>query len=146
MFVIDIITFALIIASLAIGIYGTLTIKELIPTRYNFSGEIIGYGSPGTLLLMPIIMGFAILVVEVLRFILPADAWNMPFKVINEQVYVDMAYMLHLMNLCIAAFTFYMTLCIFLQRSMGLFGAMFLVGSLVIISIVWIIKAKRDNV
>lgn len=146
MFLIDAFTFGLLIASFAIAIYGAITIKEPIPTQYNFQGEISGYGSSMTLFIMPAIMTVSILIVEVLRFILPAEAWNMPFRVVNAKVYVDMAYMLHLMNLCIAAFTFYMTLCIFLQRSMGLFGAMFLVGSLVIISIIWIVKAKRDNI
>lgn len=52
----EILSYVLLLVCFIIAIVGMATLPDEIPTHFTMSGEIDGYGSPGTLLMLPIIM------------------------------------------------------------------------------------------
>lgn len=52
----EILSYVLLLVCFIIAIVGMATLPDEIPTHFTMSGEIDGYGSPGTLLILPIIM------------------------------------------------------------------------------------------
>ena len=169
--ILEILSWVLMLASLMIAIIGSLTLEGPIATHYDGRGNPDGYGSPATMLLMPIIMIVTNGIVSLIGHFLDPSAWNMPFKVnylkrlighfldpsawnmpfkVNylkrNIVYRDMMSMLFMMELELAVFAFVFTMMEFLQNmhGIGLFGILFTVVLLGTI-LFWSVVAYRHN-
>ena len=147
--ILEILSWVLMLASLLIAIIGSLTLEGPIPIHYDGRGNPDGYGSPATMLLMPIIMIVTNGIVSLIGHFLDPSAWNMPFKVNylkRSIVYRDMMSMLFMMELELAVFAFVFTLMTFLQtmHGIGLFGILFTVVLLGTI-LFWSVVAYRHN-
>ncbi len=106
--VLEIISYVLLVA--AVGAVFIFILKNgtgEIPTHFNFAGEVDGYGSPWTLLLMPVIMLFVNIMISFSIHVGSPAKWNMPFKIKPGReiaVWRDMVLMQVLLMLLISAF------------------------------------------
>lgn len=79
--IIEIVSYVILWASIIIAIIGAVTLPDKIATHYNGAGEVDGYGSPASLLLLPIIMLVCNLSCSLILHFLPSNMWNTPSKV-----------------------------------------------------------------
>ena len=148
--VFEILSFVMIVAALVVAAVGVITIDGDVPTHYDFKGNPDGYGSPATLLLMPIVMLlFGQLPISGIVHFLDASDWNMPFRVKPARqirVYRDMMTMVILLELILAAITLFITVASFCQTmtGVGLATTLFIV-LLALDIIVSLILAARHN-
>ena len=57
--VIEILSYVCLVASIIIAIVGMAILPDEIATHFDGAGNIDGYGSPGVLLMLPLIMLFS---------------------------------------------------------------------------------------
>ena len=103
----------LLLASYGIAIYGMRHLPESIATHYALDGAPDGYGSPGSLLILPIIITIALGTVSLVAHFVPVDMLNVPFEMQEKnqtQVYQTIISMLHALQIEIGAYTLYMTI------------------------------------
>lgn len=149
-FIIEIISWVLYLGSLVFAIYKAANTEGLIPVKFSATGEILRYGSPWTIVLMPVLMLFTGVVLSVVLHFLPASAWNMPVKVKPEKalkLYIAVAYMLALLNLEFAVFTALSTVFFAKGDSFMMFAAIglcVLMFATIGIVIAYIVRANRD--
>ena len=79
--ILEILSWVLMLASLLIAIIGSVTLKGPIAIHFDGKGNPNGYGSPASMLLLPIIMMVTNGTVSLIGHFLDPSAWNMPFKV-----------------------------------------------------------------
>ena len=80
--VMEIISYVLLVVTVAgVFIFIWKNGGEPVPTHYNFAGEVDGYGSAWTLLLMPGIMLFVNITISFSIHVMSPAGWNMPFKI-----------------------------------------------------------------
>ena len=110
---IEILGAVLLLASFAVAI-AAMASGKMIPSHYDFAGNVTDYDKPGFLIMLPIIMlisnGFTSLI---LHFV-PFSSWNMPVKVKpgrERAVYGCIGYMIAVMELLFGIFSFAFTLC-----------------------------------
>ncbi|MEE3378624.1 MAG: DUF1648 domain-containing protein, partial [Lachnospiraceae bacterium] len=78
--VMEIISYVLLVVTVAgVFIFIWKNGGEPVPTHYNFAGEVDGYGSAWTLLLMPGIMLFVNSTISFSIHVMSPAGWNMPF-------------------------------------------------------------------
>ena len=147
--ILEILSWVLMLASLLIAIIGSVTLKGPIAIHFDGKGNPNGYGSPASMLLLPIIMMVTNGTVSLIGHFLDPSAWNMPFKVNylrRNIVYRDMMSMLFMMELELAIFVLGFTLMTFFQKmhGAGLFSILFAVVLFGTI-IVWCVIAYRHN-
>ena len=78
--VLEILSYVLLLVCFIIAIVGMATLPDEIPTHFTMSGEIDGYGSPGTLLILPIIMLICNGMTSLIMHVMPPTMWNTPSK------------------------------------------------------------------
>lgn len=111
--IVEIVSYVLILAAIIFGIIMTCTIEGEVPTHWDMSGNVDGYGSPASMLILPIIMLFTNLLVSACIHIMPAKSWNMPCKPKPGReliIFSDMVWMMVWMEFAIALFTLIMTI------------------------------------
>lgn len=111
--VLEMLAWLLLLASYGIAIYGVRHLPESIATHYALDGAPDGYGSPGSLLILPIIITIALGVVSLVAHFVPVDMLNVPFEMQEKnqtQVYQTILSMLHALQIEIGAYTLYMTI------------------------------------
>lgn len=111
--VLEMLAWLLLLASYGIAIYGMRHLPESIATHYALDGTPDGYGSPGSLLILPIIITIALGVVSLVAHFVPVDMLNIPFEMQEKnqtQVYQTILSMLHALQIEIGAYTLYMTI------------------------------------
>lgn len=110
--VLEVLAWLLLLASYGIAIYGMRHLPESIATHYALDGAPDGYGSPGSLLILPIIITIALGTVSLVAHFVPVDMLNVPFEMQEKnqtQVYQTIISMLHALQIEIGAYTLYMT-------------------------------------
>lgn len=111
--VLEMLAWLLLLASYGIAIYGMRHLPESIATHYALDGAPDGYGSPGSLLILPIIITIALGTVSLVAHFVPVDMLNVPFEMQEKnqtQVYQTIISMLHALQIEIGAYTLYMTI------------------------------------
>lgn len=111
--VLEMLAWLLLLASYGIAIYGMRHLPESIATHYALDGTPDGYGSPGSLLIFPIIVTIASGIVSLVAHFVPVDMLNVPFEMQEKnqtQVYQTIISMLHALQIEIGAYTLYMTI------------------------------------
>ena len=111
--VLEMLAWLLLLASYGIAIYGMRNLPKTIATHYALDGAPDGYGSPGSLLILPIIITIALGTVSLVAHFVPVDMLNVPFKMQEKnqtQVYQTIISMLHALQIEIGAYTLYMTI------------------------------------
>lgn len=111
--VLEMLAWLLLLASYGIAIYGMRHLPESIATHYALDGTPDGYGSPGSLLILPIIITIALGTVSLVAHFVPVDMLNVPFEMQEKnqtQVYQTILSMLHALQIEIGAYTLYMTI------------------------------------
>lgn len=111
--VLEMLAWLLLLASYGIAIYGMRHLPESIATHYALDGAPDGYGSPGSLLILPIIITIALGIVSLVAHFVPVDMLNVPFEMQEKnqtQVYQTIISMLHALQIEIGAYTLYMTI------------------------------------
>jgi len=111
--VLEMLAWLLLLASYGIAIYGMRHLPESIATHYALDGAPDGYGSPGSLLILPIIITIALGTVSLVAHFVPVDMLNVPFDMQEKnqtQVYQTIISMLHALQIEIGAYTLYMTI------------------------------------
>ena len=111
--VLEMLAWLLLLASYGIAIYGMRHLPESIATHYALDGAPDGYGSPGSLLILPIIITIAFGIVSLVAHFVPVDMLNVPFEMQEKnqtQVYQTILSMLHALQIEIGAYTLYMTI------------------------------------
>lgn len=106
--IVEIVSYVLMLASFIFAIYAMITLPDEIPTHYDIHGNIDGYGSPGSIIMLPVIMLFANLTISLLAHFLSPQFFNMPFKIKPGRellAYKDMMWMLFGMELMFSLFT-----------------------------------------
>lgn len=111
--VLEVLAWLLLLTSYGIAIYGMRHLPESIATHYALDGTPDGYGSPGSLLILPIIITIALGIVSLVAHFVPVDMLNVPFEMQEKnqtQVYQTIISMLHALQIEIGAYTLYMTI------------------------------------
>ena len=111
--VLEMLAWLLLLASYGIAIYGMRHLPESIATHYALDGAPDGYGSPGSLLILPIIITIALGTVSLVAHFVPVDMLNVPFEMQEKNqtwVYQTIISMLHALQIEIGAYTLYMTI------------------------------------
>ena len=111
--VLEMLAWLFLLASYGIAIYGMRHLPESIATHYALDGTPDGYGSPGSLLILPIIITIALGTVSLVAHFVPVDMLNVPFEMQEKnqtQVYQTIISMLHALQIEIGAYTLYMTI------------------------------------
>lgn len=147
--VLEIATWLILLATLLIAVYGIRTLPETIATHYNAAGEVDGYGSPATLLILPMIMILPLGIISLVIHFVQPEFWNTPFEVKEENaavVYRDMTTMMHLVQVEIAVFMLYTQIKSFLQDGTGVLVATVLwMAVLFATIIIMAVRAWRHN-
>lgn len=97
------------------------SLPEKIPTHFNASGEIDGYGSPSSLIFIFVTM----LLLSLMLFVITLfpNIWNMPGKITENNANKAYSYIRSMLvgqSLIIAATFAYMTIMSALQKPLGL--------------------------
>lgn len=111
--VLEMLAWLLLLTSYGIAIYGMRHLPESIATHYALDGTPDGYGSPGSLIILPIIITIALGIVSLVAHFVPVDMLNVPFEMQEKnqtQVYQTIISMLHALQIEIGAYTLYMTI------------------------------------
>ena len=111
--VLEMLAWLLLLASYGIAIYGMRHLPESIATHYALDGTPDGYGSPCSLLILPIIITISLGTVSLVAHFVPVDMLNVPFEMQEKnqtQVYQTIISMLHALQIEIGAYTLYMTI------------------------------------
>lgn len=111
--VLEMLAWLLLLTSYGIAIYGMRHLPESIATHFALDGAPDGYGSPGSLLILPIIITIALGIVSLVAHFVPVDMLNVPFEMQEKnqtQVYQTIISMLHALQIEIGAYTLYMTI------------------------------------
>lgn len=109
----EMLAWLLLLASYGIAMYGMRHLPESIATHYALDGTPDGYGSPGSLLILPIIITIAFGIVSLVAHFVPVDMLNVPFEMQEKnqtRVYQTIISMLHALQIEIGAYTLYMTI------------------------------------
>lgn len=127
--IIEIVSYVILWASIIIAIIGAVTLPDKIATHYNGAGEVDGYGSPASLLLLPIIMLVCNLSCSLILHFLPSNMWSTPSKVKPGRelaTFSVMSCMMVLFEIEVSLFTLFSTILCYKE-----IGSMINVGSVV---------------
>lgn len=145
--VLEILSYVLLLVCFIIAIVGMATLPDEIPTHFTMSGEIDGYGSPGTLLILPIIMLICNGMTSLIMHFMPPTMWNTPSKLKPQnavRALQDMISMIAWMELEISVFTLFLTISIYRGKDAGSSIILF-VGALTVTIIYYIVAFQKHN-
>lgn len=145
----EITAWILMALSYAIAIYGMNTLPGEIATHFDGSGHADGYGSPATLLIVPIIITFVTGLMSLILHCLPYDCFNIPFKVREENsdsVYRIMVNMMVWLELLAAIFSVLATLFSYMQsgKLIVVFSIIYF-AAIAIVIVAGMMAAKKVN-
>lgn len=143
----EILSYVLLLVCFIIAIVGMATLPDEIPTHFTMSGEIDGYGSPGTLLILPIIMLICNGMTSLIMHVMPPTMWNTPSKLKPQnavRALQDMISMIAWMELEISVFTLFLTISIYRGKDAGSSIILF-VGALTVTIIYYIVAFQKHN-
>lgn len=147
--ILELSSWAIMLVAYGIAIYGINTLPDTIATHFDAHGIPDGYGSPGTLLILPIIMTLVLGLLSLIAHTVPSDALNLPFKVNeNRRVEVDRLCVgvVFVFNLLASIFTVIMTYLAYKQAGKaGLAAVIAYLACMAIVITTGIIKAKNIN-
>lgn len=109
---VEIISYVVMLASFVLCIYAMKTLPDEIPTHYDLQGNVDGYGSPGSIIILPVIMLISNMTISLLMHFLSPSFYSMPFKIKpgrELRQYKDVIWMLVIMELMFSLFTFVCT-------------------------------------
>ncbi len=146
--IVEIAGYLFLLASIIFALIKAASIEGEIPTHYNLQGEIDGYGSPYTLLVLPLIMLPTFILLSLVVHLVSVRHWNMPFTVKPENaitVYSDMAMMIPIMQLLSGIYTLFETI-LFADPNHGSLSITIVYVALLFIAIiVQLVLATRHN-
>ena len=146
--VLEILSYVLLLVCFIIAIVGMATLPDEIPTHFTMSGEIDGYGSPGTLLMLPIIMLICNGMTSLIMHVMPPTMWNTPSKLKPQnavRALQDMISMIAWMELEISVFTLFSTISIYRGKDAGWASIILFVGALTVTIIYYIVAFQKHN-
>lgn len=146
--VLEILSYVLLLVCFIIAIVGMATLPDEIPTHFTMSGEIDGYGSPGTLLILPIIMLICNGMTSLIMHVMPPTMWNTPSKLKPQnavRALQDMISMIAWMELEISAFTLFSTISIYRGKDAGWASIILFVGALTVTIVYYIVAFQKHN-
>lgn len=147
--IIEIISFVSMLIALIYAIIMSATIEGEIPTHWVAGNQIDGYGSPGTLLMMPIMMLITVAPIALIVHFLPADMWNLPAKPKPGKeilMYQNCVLMIVIMELIMGLYTLVFTIAFRYALGDLMFNITFAMLALLFGDIiVMLIKAYKDN-
>lgn len=139
-----------IVLLIGVPIFLILTWNRLpdeIPIRYDFSGNVTGWGGKGTLFIWPAV---GILFYLILTFVerTPPESWNTGVKVTNqnkEWVYKNIRHSLSTMKLLFAIIMTVITLTAAAGRRMSLWVIGLEILLIAINTVFWLVRAARKK-
>lgn len=146
--VLEILSYVLLLVCFIIAIVGMATLPDEIPTHFTMSGKIDGYGSPGTLLMLPIIMLICNGMTSLIMHVMPPTMWNTPSKLKPQnavRALQDIMSMISWIELEVSAFTLFFTICIYRGRDSGWLSLVLFVGALTVTIIYYTVAFQRHN-
>ena len=142
-------TWILWLIGLLIAIHGIRTLPDEIATHFALDGTPDGYGSPASLLILPVLMAFCLGLICIVANAVPPEYWNMPFSVTKgceRAVYGDMLTMVHAIGAEIAGFTVYSQIKSYQQSGTGILTAVgILFAALAVTIVLQCRRASRHN-
>lgn len=145
--ILEIVGLILIVIAFIYAFIKIATIDGQIPTHFNMQGEVDGYGSPLTMLLLPAIMLGTNLLIAGCAHFLPVQMFNLPFKPKQGReltIYKDCILMVALLELEDGIFTLGITLS-FLNGKAGFVMTMVYLALIFATIFLVIIKMYKDN-
>ena len=122
-------------------------LPEQVPIRYDFSGNVTGWGGKGTLFIWPIV---GIVFYIILSFVehMPPEQWNVGVKVTSQNkgwVYKNIRHSLSTMKLLFAVIMSVITLTMATGRrlSMWVIGLEILI--ITVNTVFWLVRASRGK-
>ena len=147
-FVLEILGFVLILASLIYAIYLAVTVKEPVPVRIEFDGTVTDYGSASFVLFMPITMLLTnVLLFCVLHFSNPAK-WNNLVKVTPANapyIHMDESELFAEIEALFGVYTLFFTLTFLTNTQFDLWGTIVMVVVLFVLCGVNIAKTFKHG-
>ena len=146
--ILELLGYIMLMLSLAYAIVMINTIEGEIPTHYNAYGEVDAYGSPTSLLILPITMLSTCLIITACLHFLSARSWNTGFKLNPAReniVLADFGYMVASMVPEMGLFTMVVTYFFGKEGSIVMGASFALIAAMAVSVIVFFIKAYRDN-
>ncbi len=137
------------LASVAVAVVYALTSDGPVPMNYDFKGNVTGYGSAWTALIMPVVALAMVITDGVILHMVPPTSWNTGFRVKAAKanaVYTEIGLMLALLSLEFALFALSFTIFLTLSKA-DLFGSAAIVLAVVmtVTIIITLIRASRKN-
>ena len=147
--VLEILALLLCIASLVLAVLYALNSDGPVPTNYDFKGNVTGWGSPWTALVMPIVALAMVIADALVLHLVPASSWNTGFKVRPAKanaVYREIGLMVVLLSVEFAMFALAFTVFLTLSKA-DLFGsaAILLAVVMTVTIILTLVRAGRKN-
>lgn len=147
--ILEISAWLLIAAAFAVAVHGMKVLPSTIATHFGIDGTPDGYGSPASLLLLPIIMVPCLGTISLITHFVSPECYNMPFKVREEHkvpVYRCVLTMMYATELEVAAFTLYAQIKSYYQSGHGMLAAVVLLMAVMAVTILYACKkAARYN-
>ena len=139
-----------IVLLIGVPIFLFLTWSRLpdeIPIRYDFSGNVTGWGGKGTLFIWPIV---GIVFYIILSFVehMPPEQWNTGVKVTNQNkdwVYRNIRHSLSTMKLLFAVIMSVITLTMAAGRRLSLWIIGLEILIITVNTVFWLIRASRGK-
>lgn len=150
-YVLELVSFGCLIACFVLAVIAIRTFPETIPTHFAIDGTPDGYGSPASLLVLPIIMTPTTLLISLISHLVQPQCWNMPFAVNKSPktariVYQKMITMELLIQFEISVYTLWAEIQSFRLSGKGVLLACGLLMIVLIVSIVVpVVQAYRIN-
>lgn len=144
----ELIGYILMLLSVAYATVVMLTTDGEIPTHYSITGEVDGYGSPATLLILPASMIFSCVIITICLHLVPASKWNTGFKINSGKeniVLEDYGYMMASMVLEMGAYSLAGTYLFDKGSAPIMIASIALVAISILTVVIFFSKAYRDN-
>lgn len=84
-FIVEILSYVMNFIAFLIGVIMLITTDGEIPTHYDMYGNVTDYGSPATLLFMPIVILFTLAIMTISLHVVKPENWNIRNITITEQ-------------------------------------------------------------
>lgn len=147
--VLEVLAWLALLLCLAVAVYGMCTLPEEIATHFTWDGTPDGYGSPTSLLVLPLTMIPCLGIISLIAHFVSPDFWNTPFEVkevCKPLVYGDLTTMLHAVQLEIASFSLYSQMKSYQQSGTGMLLATGILMAALAVTIIGLsLRAYRHN-
>ncbi len=144
-----VLSYVFIVASIIMALVYVVNAGSEVPTHFDIYGEADAYGTPGAMLVLPVIFLITNIIMTCMLFFYSFEYWNHPMKKINpnaaKYVYNDDVW---LMSVTIFGFSLLSFVYVFLTIfNPSLFSAFLLpiVGIILVVTTALIIKMNKDN-